>query len=154
MDRQQLLAAVEANLVWFRQSGIMDPADGSWGVGERVLLTQENEALEKAKREGKALFVDCYTSWCGPCHMMSKRVFPQKTVGDFMNPSFISLKIDMEKGEGIELEKRWNVTSFPTFLVLNAQGEVVYTSIGAMPAEMFIKQMEEGLIQWKNSINK
>ena len=60
----------------------------------------------------------------------------------------------MEKGEGIELEKRWNVTSFPTFLVLNAQGEVVYTSIGAMPAEMFIKQMEEGLIQWKNSINK
>ncbi|MBQ4106568.1 MAG: hypothetical protein IJC73_03205 [Lentisphaeria bacterium] len=48
MDRQQLLAAVEANLVWFRQSGIMDPADGSWGVGERVLLTQENEALEKA----------------------------------------------------------------------------------------------------------
>jgi len=43
------------------------------------------------------------------------------------------------------LEKRWNVTSFPTFLVLNAQGEVVYTSIGAMPAEMFIKQMEEGV---------
>lgn len=113
-----------------------------------------NEALEKAKNEGKALFVDCYTSWCGPCQMMSKRVFPQKIVGDFMNPSFISIKIDMEKGEGVELAKRWKVNSFPTYLVLNAQGEVVYTSKGAMSAEMFIKQMEEGFAQWKNSVNK
>ena len=100
------------------------------------------------------MFVDCYTSWCGPCQMMSKRVFPQKTVGDFMNSSFVSIKIDMEKGEGVELAKRWKIDSFPTYLVLNAQGEVVYTSKGAMPAEMFIKQMKEGLIQWKNSVNK
>ena len=113
-----------------------------------------NEALEKAKREGKALFVDCYTSWCGPCQMMSKRVFPQKSVGDFMNPSFVSIKIDMEKGEGVELAKRWKVGSFPTYLVLDAQGEVVYTSNGSMPAEMFVKQMEEGLTQWKKSVNK
>jgi len=113
-----------------------------------------NEALEKAKQEGKALFVDCYTSWCGPCQMMSKRVFPDKTVGDFMNPSFVSMKIDMEKGEGVELAKRWKVDSFPTYLVLDAQGEVVYTSRGAMPAEAFIKQMEEGLTQWKKSVNK
>lgn len=113
-----------------------------------------NEALEKAKLQGKAVFVDCYTTWCGPCQMMSKRVFPEKTVGDFMNPSFVSMKIDMEKGEGVELAKRWKVSSFPTYLVLNAQGEVVYTSKGAMPAEMFIKQMEEGLAQWKKSVNK
>ena len=60
----------------------------------------------------------------------------------------------MEKGEGVELAKRWKIDSFPTYLVLNAQGEVVYTSKGAMPAEMFFKQMKEGLIQWKNSVNK
>ena len=113
-----------------------------------------DEALEKAKQQEKAMFVDCYTSWCGPCQMMSKRVFPQKTVGDFMNSSFVSIKIDMEKGEGVELAKRWKIDSFPTYLVLNAQGEVVYTSKGAMPAEMFIKKMEEGLTQWKNSVNK
>lgn len=113
-----------------------------------------NEALEKAKREGKALFVDCYTSWCGPCHMMSKRVFPQKAAGDFMNPSFVCIKIDMEKGEGIELAKRWKVNSFPTYLVLNAQGEVVYSSKGAIPVETFVKQMEEGLAIWEKSVNK
>lgn len=25
------------------------------------------KALEKAKGEGKMVFIDCYTSWCGPC---------------------------------------------------------------------------------------
>ena len=29
------------------------------------------KALEKAKIENKYVFVDCYTSWCGPCKMMA-----------------------------------------------------------------------------------
>ena len=112
------------------------------------------EALEKARKTGKALFVDCYTSWCGPCQMMSKRVFPQKMVGDFCNPSFVCIKIDMEKGEGIELAKRWKVDSYPTYLILNGQGEVVYTFRGSVPAEEFVKRMGEGLSYWRKSVNK
>ena len=41
------------------------------------------EALDKAKLEGKIVFVDAYTTWCGPCKRMSKNVFPKKEVGDF-----------------------------------------------------------------------
>ena len=26
-----------------------------------------NEALAQAKTEKKMVFMDCYTSWCGPC---------------------------------------------------------------------------------------
>ena len=32
------------------------------------------KALEKAKEENKYVFVDCYTSWCGPCKMMASQV--------------------------------------------------------------------------------
>lgn len=47
MERQSLIEALQRNLAWFRNSGVMDPADGSWGLGERIVVTQDNEALEK-----------------------------------------------------------------------------------------------------------
>ena len=37
-----------------------------------------NEALAQAKAEDKLVFMDCYTSWCGPCKVMTEEVFPQK----------------------------------------------------------------------------
>ena len=61
------------------------------------------EALDKAKSEQKYVFMDCYTSWCGPCKNMTQNVFPQKKAGDYFNPKFICVKYDMEKGEGPEL---------------------------------------------------
>lgn len=47
MTRDEMLAAVARNVRWFCQSGVMEPADGSWGVAERVLLTASNETAEK-----------------------------------------------------------------------------------------------------------
>ena len=32
-----------------------------------------SEALKKAKEENKMVFVDCYTSWCGPCKYMADK---------------------------------------------------------------------------------
>lgn len=39
------------------------------------------EVLQKARAEGKQIFVDVYTSWCGPCKMMAKNVLPVRTWG-------------------------------------------------------------------------
>lgn len=47
MDNRKILAAVQANLNWFRRSGVMDPADGAWGVAERVAVTTGNSAIEQ-----------------------------------------------------------------------------------------------------------
>lgn len=32
---------------WFINSGVMDPSDGSWGVAERIVLTENNPSTEK-----------------------------------------------------------------------------------------------------------
>ncbi|MDD5596545.1 MAG: hypothetical protein PHV82_01290 [Victivallaceae bacterium] len=47
LQRKELEESLKANIQWFENSGIMDPNDGAWGVGERVVLTESNTALKK-----------------------------------------------------------------------------------------------------------
>ena len=47
IDNDILKEALQKNLQWFINSGVMIPEDGKWGVAERVLNTVNNSALEK-----------------------------------------------------------------------------------------------------------
>ena len=96
------------------------------------------DLLAIAKKENKLLFLDAYTTWCGPCKLMAKNVFPQESVGEFYNANFINSKIDMEKGEGIELAKKYNVRAFPTYLFINGDGEVIHRVTSYYDAPEFI----------------
>lgn len=53
------------------------------------------------------VMIDCYTSWCGPCKMMAAKEFPKKEMGDYLNPKSVCMKMDMEKGEGPDVSKRY-----------------------------------------------
>lgn len=97
------------------------------------------EALEIAAQEDKVIFVDAYAEWCGPCKRMARKVFPREEVGDFFNQHFINMKIDMEKGMGLEFRKKYPVSAFPTLFFIDAKGEVVQKARGA--------QQVDGLIQ-------
>lgn len=101
------------------------------------------EVKAKAKKEHKLIFVDAYTTWCGPCKWMAKSVFTNDTVADFFNSNFISTKIDMEKGEGIEFRKKYQVFCFPNLLFIDANGEVVHRRGGGMPPANFIAFAKE-----------
>ena len=75
-----------------------------WGVfaqeGVNFRDLTFNEALAQAKAEKKMVFMDCYTSWCGPCKNMTNNVFPQKAAGDYFNPRFVPyLNERYEKGK-------------------------------------------------------
>lgn len=104
------------------------------------------EALQAAKEANKMLFIDCYTSWCGPCKMMATRVFPQKKVGDYFNQHFVSIKIDMEKGEGPQLKDKFAIKAFPTFLFLDGEGKEVNRIVGGdSNVDKFLKTVDEGI---------
>lgn len=103
------------------------------------------DALAAAKTEGKQVFMDFYTDWCGPCKMMARDVFPQKSVGDFMNKQFVSLKVNAEKGEGVDLAKKYNVHSYPTFIIIDTEGKVLYRTEGPSTADRFMSDIETGL---------
>lgn len=103
-----------------------------------------DEGLAAAKAEGKLVFIDFFTSWCGPCKMMSSKTFPEKAVGDFMNAKFIPLKMDAEK-EGLELAKKYGVKAYPTYVVLDATGKEVAKFTGYMDGKRFIEKVKASL---------
>lgn len=103
------------------------------------------EVSEQASKANKLIFVDCYTSWCAPCKWMEKNVFIDEGVSSFYNSSFINYKIDMEKGEGPELAKKYGVRSYPTYLFLNAKGELIHLATSKMSALEFINEGKSAL---------
>jgi len=100
------------------------------------------EALAAAKAEGKNVFIDFMTSWCGPCKMMANNVFPQKNVGDFMNKNFVCIKIDAEKGEGPDLAKKYEVEAYPTMVMIDPNEKEIGRTVGGRQADAFIAEVE------------
>lgn len=101
------------------------------------------DIIAKAKKEKKLVFIDAYASWCGPCKMMEKNVFTQKAVGDYFNTNFINARFDMEKGEGRDIASKFGVRSYPTYLFLNGEGELVSRNSGYMEEGIFVAMAQD-----------
>ena len=93
------------------------------------------KALKMAEKQKQVIFMDCYTSWCGPCKILAKEVFTQDSVADFFNRNFVCVKMDMEK-EGKPLMEKYGVRAFPTLLFIEPQsGKVLHRLVGAGKAD-------------------
>ncbi|MDR1415725.1 MAG: thioredoxin family protein [Odoribacteraceae bacterium] len=117
-------------------------AAGAQGVEFQPLAMEA--ALVKAKAENKHIFIDCYTAWCGPCKLMDKEIFPLAPVGEYFAPRFIALKYDMEKDpDGLALGARFGVKAYPTFIILDPDGEMRHIFAGGILSLAFIDKVAE-----------
>lgn len=116
-------------------------------TGQGIQFSERSweDILAAAKRDNKPIFVDAYTTWCGPCKMLVKDVFPQKEIGDFYNAHFINAHFDMEKGEGMALAKRYNVQAYPTLLFINGDGNIIHRFAGYLPPVQFLEMGKTAL---------
>lgn len=108
------------------------------------------DVLAKAKAEKKMVFLDAYTTWCGPCKMLERNTFPDTTLGAFMNKYFVSTSKDMERGEGVALARKYSVAVYPTLIFLDSDGNVVHRDAGYLDAKAF---MELAKIATNNDTN-
>lgn len=108
--------------------------------GSGINFTSEpwEKILDLAKKQDKIIFLDAYAEWCGPCKLMSAKVFTNSEVGAFFNNNFINVKVDMEKGEGLKLRSQYQVTAYPTLLFITPDGQIVQKKVGAMNASDFL----------------
>lgn len=96
------------------------------------------EALAQSKQTGKLIFVDAYTTWCGPCKEMEEEVFVDKKVAHYYNSKFINVRMDMEQGEGLTFAQKYIVRVYPNLLYINSDEKVMHRRAGFVAAKELI----------------
>jgi thiol:disulfide interchange protein len=101
------------------------------------------EGIAKAKAENKLLFVDCYTTWCGPCQMMKKYTFKDADLGEFMSEKYVCMAVNMEDTEGTVVGQKYPVPAFPTLLFLDKTGRLIHGQSGSVSASTLLNLAKE-----------
>ncbi len=108
---------------------------------EGIQFIKENLSMAQSKAAAaeKIIFVDAYTTWCGPCKMMDRTTFKDVEVTKYYNENFVNLKMDMEKGNGPSFAQMHSIRGYPSLLFLNAGGELVHRSLGFQDGKKFLE---------------
>ncbi|RRB07309.1 thioredoxin family protein [Larkinella rosea] len=119
-------------------------------AGQGIQFEPENSSweviLKKARQENKLIFVAAYSPSCHNCRHMLENVYPSQAVGAAFNGNYLNVKLDVDRGEGIQVANQYRILAYPTYLFVNGQGEVQHRTQGTMTVE---KMVELG----KNSTN-
>ncbi|MBK8519552.1 MAG: thioredoxin family protein [Ferruginibacter sp.] len=115
------------------------PVESNFNGDKGIQFVEPNwaKAIEQAKKEKKMIFVDAYTTWCGPCRMLKQNTFPDKAAGEFFNKHFINIALDMEKGDGLAFAEKYQIRAYPTLLIMDADLKSTSIAEGYMnPAQL------------------
>jgi thiol-disulfide isomerase/thioredoxin len=96
------------------------------------------KAIEKAKKENKLVFLDVYTTWCGPCKMLEKNVFSQAKVGTYFNKNFICIHIDGDTGEGQLIAEKLKLKGYPSLYFIDGNDQLIDKSVGYLEANALL----------------
>ena len=100
-----------------------------------------NDALARAGTEKKPIMIDFYTDWCRWCDTLDAKTYSDTQVSEFIAKNVVPYKIDAEKGEGIDLAKKYGVKAFPTILLIQSNGEEIDRLLGYMPPDKFLQTL-------------
>lgn len=136
-----LLYLIISYLPWISYSQVLavnnQQINSNSGIKWSDNLTWE-QVKEKAKKENKYIFLDVFATWCSPCKLMDKEVYPNDTVGSYFNQRFISVKVQTDQtkkdndhvkrwyNDAEAIGKQYRVEGYPCFIFLNPQGNIVH----------------------------
>jgi protein disulfide-isomerase len=116
------------------------PAEAAGDADYSNWLTDLPKALAKAKAEHKYVFVDFTGSdWCDPCKLVHKKVLSTKEFQKFAQTNLVLMVVDFpeRKKQSDELQAankalkdKYSVDGFPTLMLLDADGNAIYTMPG------------------------
>ncbi|PYV14403.1 MAG: hypothetical protein DMG07_12050 [Acidobacteria bacterium] len=103
------------------------------------------EARGKAAAGGLLIIVDLFTDWCGWCREMDRNTWANPAVLA-KGRSYVFLKLNAETDpDGMELQKKFGVQSYPMVLLLDSSGAEFERLEGYLPAERFLERLKLAL---------
>lgn len=132
-----------AILFLFCLSLVPQPAradDAQTSAPNVVWLENYNDALARAKAENKRVLIDFTGSdWCYFCKKMDAEVLSKAAFADYANKNLVLLKVDFPRSRQLPkdvaerndvLQRVFGVQGFPTFVVLDPEGDEIDRRIG------------------------
>ncbi len=105
-------------------------------------LTSYEKAIEKSRETERPILMNFTGSdWCPPCIQMKNDVLDTRAFKEFAKGNLVLLELDFprtkpQKAEleqqNTELAEKFRIQGFPTFLVVDDEGEEVRRTVGYM----------------------
>ncbi len=111
------------------------------------------EATKKSKKENKPILMYFTGSdWCAPCKKLKYELFNSEKFKNIANKNLVMLEIDNPRNkdlvsankleENYKLIKKYNVTSYPTFIFINHKGKEIKRKKGLILTEYYYPFIE------------
>lgn len=94
------------------------------------------EARQEAQRTNHPMLLHFYADWCFPCKRMEKDVLSRPAVVQVLSSKLILVKVNVDQHP--ELAKRFNVSQFPSDVVVDPQGRRILSSTGYQEADKYV----------------
>lgn len=116
------------------------------GVSQLPWQKYSDELLEKALAEKKPVLIDFWADWCGACHELEERTFPDARI-QAAGLKFVLLKVDAteDSPELGKLKQKYGVLGLPTMIFYDPAGKVrsELTVTGFEDADSFSQKMNK-----------
>lgn len=110
-------------------------AAGSEQDSRPVVITDQTFEGEVLQARGRAVLVDCWAPWCGPCRMIAP-VLDQLAAESQGRYRITKLNVD----ENPQTSARFQISSIPTLLIFN-DGRLVDRLVGVQPKQAIAERL-------------
>ncbi|MBI4162079.1 MAG: thioredoxin domain-containing protein, partial [Candidatus Aenigmarchaeota archaeon] len=115
-------------------------------------LEWSKEAFELSKKENKPILLSISATWCHWCHVMDQNSYDNKDVAEFINETFIPIRVDTDKRP--DINERYNQGGWPSTVFLDESGQIITGATYVPPYDFLsmLGQISEFYKHRKNDI--